>query len=136
DNTSRNVIFEVDSVSYAIPFSEFVRESKKLFNGIKSGSGSSFILPDMNAFISKMKIINLKAGSRQKGDLILKIHDPLTSADPTLEFSVKSYIGNKATLLNSSKTGTKIDYVLSSNISNEKMLEINSINTRKKLIDR
>lgn len=135
DVLSSNVNFEIDNVLYSIPFLEFKFEADELFKEIKSGSGQTFAIPKVEAFIDKLKITSLKASNRLKGDLTFKTHDIYTNTQPTLNFSIKSYVGSKPSLLNSS-TATQFNFRLSNNISDVDMIRINNIDTRAKIVDR
>ncbi|WP_323678856.1 HpaII family restriction endonuclease [Exiguobacterium indicum] len=138
-NTSASSVdFNFGNESHTVPISDFYAEVDKLFEGIKNGSGRSFELPAIEPFIERLKINSLKAGSRSKGDLVIKAHDALTSTDPIISFSVKSHIGSPPTLLNASD-GTKIKFSLSlpkDGLTNDDIEEINNINSSSKIKDR
>jgi hypothetical protein len=133
-----NVDFVIGGVTYTVPFSDFKIEADKLFQGIKNGSGRTFEIPDIEPFIKRLKIHSLKAGSRLKGDLVIKVHDAMTSTNPILSFSVKSYIGGRATLLNASG-GTNITYSVltpTAPLTSSDIDEINNIGGSSKIKDR
>lgn len=132
---SSNVNFEINGNKYSVPFTDFQIEASNLFNQIKSGSGQTFEIASIEPFIDKLKISSLKASNRQKGDLTVKVHDIFTNTQPILNFSVKSYVGNNPTLLNSS-TATQFDFRLSKNVSKDDLARINNITTRSKIVDR
>lgn len=135
DQENRKVFFDYNSIEYEVPIEDFYYYSKKLFNGITEGRGSTFTIEEITPFIDGLKISSLKAGSRHKGDLLIKIDDIFTGKHQNLNFSVKSYIGNKPTLLNASE-GTIIDFYLSDTISEADIRRINNINTPSKIKDR
>ena len=135
DLTQGNIIFEIDDTNYKIPISEFENISESLFLEIKNGKGRTFEIPSIEPFIKNLKISSLKASSKSKGDLTFKIHDVFTNSKPILNFSVKSYIGSKPTLLNSS-AATRFDFKLSKNLSDLELNEINEIKTSSKIVDR
>ncbi|MGC6767129.1 HpaII family restriction endonuclease [Enterococcus sp. LJL51] len=138
-NISNSTIdFEIQGKLYTVPFDIFQIETKKLFESIKNGVGSTFAIPNIEPFIENLKIHSLKAGNKLKGDLVIKVHDVMTSTQPKLSFSVKSYIGGRATLLNSSN-GTSFTYNVvsaSDTLSIEDIEEINNINGSSKIKDR
>lgn len=124
-----NVVFDIGGKTYTVPFRDFRVEANLLFEGIRDGSGRTFEIPDIEPFIERLKIHSLKAGNRSKGDLVIKVHDPMTSTNPILSFSVKSYIGGRATLLNAS-SGTNITYSVlkpTAPLTNSDIDEINNI---------
>ncbi len=136
--STSNIDFVIGGVTYTVPFKDFKIEASKLFKGIKNGNGRTFEIPAIEPFIKHLKIRSLKAGNRLKGDLVIKVHDAMTSTDPMLSFSVKSYIGGRATLLNASG-GTNITYsVLSPTtpLTNSDITTINNINGSSKIKDR
>lgn len=135
DNNKKTIFFEYNSEVYELPLSDFNEYSKKLFDGIKNGSGRTFAISEMDTFIDDLKISALKAGARQKGDLLIRIDDIFTAKQQKLNFSVKSYIGNKPTLLNASE-GTILEFLLSRPISETEIEHINSITTSSKIKDR
>lgn len=135
NDNNRKIFFEYNSIEYELPLDKFEEYSHKLFYGIKNGSGRTFSIEELDPFIDELKITSLKAGSRQKGDLLIKIDDIFTAKHQTLNFSVKSYIGNKPTLLNASD-GTVLQFLLSKKISQVETERINSIRTKSKIKDR
>lgn len=133
--TNSKVFFEYNSTEYEIPFDQFDEYSKKLFNGIKQGKGRTFSIKEIDSFIDALKISSLKAGSRKKGDLLIKIDDIFTAQYQKLNFSVKSYIGSKPTLLNASE-GTILQFSLTEKIPDKNIDLINDISTPAKIKDR
>lgn len=134
DSSGINVTFYQNNLTYTLPLNDITKELSPLFHHIQSGS-SPFQIPSIMPLLNKLKINALKAGSKSKGDLKIKIHDTFTGSEPTLNFSVKSYIGSNATLLNSS-SATTFRYLLSQNLSKQDVDRINAIATRNKMIDK
>ena len=77
-----------------IPYEEFEFFSQIVLESIKSGKGT-FEIPEIELFLQKIKITKIKASNDSKKDIIFKIHDDFTDAEPIIGFSIKSYIENK-----------------------------------------
>ncbi|MCO8292234.1 HpaII family restriction endonuclease [Tetragenococcus halophilus] len=131
-NLEKEIVeFIINGESYFVTIEDLKNNTERLFYQIKDGRGSTFEIPDIESLIEKLGIRTLKAGNRLKGDLVLKIHDPMIASEPVLSFSVKSHIGSKPTLVNSSK-GTNFLFKIASasgseELSNEVVGEINGI---------
>ena len=105
----------------------------KLANLIKENSGSSFGLSEFDIISNKLGVTLIKGGnSKQKADIVLDIENTELYQDQG--FGIKSYLGNKPTLLNASGNTNFIYQV--SGVSESYLDEINSIDTRTKLKDR
>lgn len=128
------VSFYQNNNIHTLPLNDITKELSPLFNHIKSGK-SQFEIPSIMPLLNKLNINTLKASSKSKGDLKIKIHDTLTGSEPILNFSIKSYIGGDATLLNAS-SATTFRYFLSQNLLSSEVDKINSIATRTKIVDR
>ncbi|WP_349521967.1 HpaII family restriction endonuclease [Leuconostoc citreum] len=129
-----NVSFSKNNIIRTLPLNDITKELSPLFQHIQSGK-SQFEIPSIMPLLNQLNITTLKAGSNSKGDLKIKIHDTFTGSEPTLNFSVKSYIGSNATLLNSS-SATTFRYLLSNTLSAQNIDKINAIATRSKMIDK
>lgn len=116
-----------------IPYEEFEFFSQIVLESIKSGKGT-FEIPEIEPFLQKIKITKIKASNDSKKDIIFKIHDDFTGAEPIIGFSIKSYIGNKPTLLNASGA-IKVQYKLSRPLSTYEVEFLHNINTRTKIKD-
>ena len=134
NNDKDSVTFKINNQIISIPISEFEIVNNKLFPTIKSSS-STFTIPELNSFIDKLSLDSIKENNQSKGDISLKIHDDYTGYEPTLSFSIKSYVGSNPTLLNASN-GTVITYETSGNLTEANIAEINSIEGRGKIINR
>ncbi|WP_394949306.1 HpaII family restriction endonuclease [Streptococcus alactolyticus] len=117
-----------------IPYEEFEFFSQIVLESIKSGKGT-FEIPEIEPLLQKIKITKIKASNDSKKDIIFKTHDDFTGAEPIIGFSIKSYIGNKPTLLNASGA-TKVQYKLSRPLSTYEVEFLHNINTRIKIKDR
>jgi hypothetical protein len=119
---------------FSVPLSRFKQNADILLDKIKRNR-SSQDFPEMEPFLSESKISKVKARSSKKGDITIKIHDSKTGLEPELEYSIKSYVGGKPTLLNASEQ-TAIHYALKPGLSKDRIEEINGIETPNKIIDR
>lgn len=114
----------------------FSENAVKLLEKIKAATGSSFEFPETEEFMYAVKCKTLKAKSSDKTDIRMVIHDPITSLNPTLGFSIKSRLGNHSTLLNASKATNFVFKIENVTLDEETIYDINSINTKSKIIDR
>jgi type II restriction enzyme len=105
----------------------------KLLKSLKEGSGSAFVIKDIDGVFDIINSDIIKVGSSyDKSDINLVIDDEnLLNKD--IGFNVKSYIGNPPTLLNSSRA-TNFSYEI---IGFDGEIEkVNSISTKTKIRDR
>lgn len=134
DSGNKVLLIENNTESIEVPTSEFEKFSQIVLNSIRLGSGT-FEIPEVEPFLNKIKITKIKANSDSKKDIIFKIHDDFTGAEPEIGFSIKSYIGSKPTLLNASGA-TRVLYKLSKPLLPEDIQLVNSIDGRTKIKDR
>lgn len=99
------------------------RVSKLLYNGIKEGKGKSFAIVETDDFLRSASIHKLKADSKVKADIKLKIYDHRLAKETELGFSIKSLLGGNSTLFNTG-LGNNFIYGVDNNIS-ESVLEFN-----------
>ena len=100
---------------------------------IKKGNGT-FEVPEIYEIQNKLDIsINNGGNSNQKADIVLDINNNQFNKKDE-GFGIKSYLGNKPTLLNASSNTNFIFEVKGLNILH--IDEVNSITTRSKLKDR
>lgn len=101
---------------------------------VKSSTGT-FEIPVIENFIDNLTNgKSIKSSSGSKSDLSMKLFDNNTGRMVDLTYSIKSSLGSPSTLLNASKH-TNFLYEVS-DISKKDVVNINTINTRQKLIDR
>ena len=94
----------------------------------------TFTIPDFEIIQNALGLTVVKLGSSyHKSDIVLDIQNE-TIEKKDEGFNIKSYLGSKPTLFNASSNTNFIFEV--KNLSADKMDEINSINTKKKLTDR
>lgn len=133
-SSQRVILFENGSEKIQISVEEFERFSNIVLDSIQNNSGT-FEIPQIEPFLSKIKLNKFKAGSDSKKDIIFKVHDDYTGAEPQIGFSIKSYVGSKPTLLNASGA-TRVQYSLSKNLSPADLKKVNTIDGRSKIKDR
>lgn len=117
-----------------IPSSEFEKEALFLYEQLKLQSGSSLSIEKTESFMREIYVYKLKAPSIDKTDIKIKLNDIHTGYQPTVGFSIKSYIGNKPTLLNTSEHTAFIYKVL--DISEESANNVNKIDSNNKIRNR
>lgn len=123
------VVIDEDGNEYArISMDKFMKESASLLETIKNTGGKrAFKIPETECFMSEIGCTKLKAPSTDKADIQIVIHDLRTNMTPQLGFSIKSQLGSASTLLNAGST-TNILYRLDgSNMNDDEIAEINSI---------
>ena len=133
-SSQRVILCENGSEKIQIPVDEFEQFSNIVLNSIHASRGT-FEIPEIEPFLSKIKLDKIKASSDSKKDIIFKIHDDYTGAEPQIGFSIKSYVDSKPTLLNASGA-TRVQYSLSKNLSSEELKEFNDFDGRSKIKDR
>ncbi len=120
-----------------IGVSDFLKQSEVLFSQIRDTSGSSaFPIPSLDTFLQKIHCERLKASSQDKADIHVVLHDYHTGMTPNLGFSIKSDAGAAPSLLNASRATSFIYELEGSNIDDNAMNEINSIEGGRKIQNR
>ena len=107
--------------------------SEALLSDIQIKTGS-FASEPGNLALKTFHLLGPKAKSGDKEDLRLSISDPKTRMEIEAGFSLKSYLGNSSTLLNSSNKNTAFRFGLTG--SKIDTNEINEISTKSKIKDR
>lgn len=104
-------------------FDELNKVSEILYNGIKNGKGKSFPILNANQFLQDAQIQKIKADSKVKSDINLRIYDHRLAKETDLGFSIKSLLGGNSTLFN---TGVGNNFIFSVNTNlNESISEFN-----------
>lgn len=78
---------------------DFAENSKLLFNYLKTKSGRSLKFPDIERFMSELRVHSIKDVGNKR-DITIKIEDFHSHVKDTLGFSIKSLIGKDSTLFN------------------------------------
>src|SRR5699024_7238839 len=112
----------------------FIDLEKIVIDRIQKSSGT-FSIEETNDFLKDLKIETIKEKSLTKGDIQLQIHDDFTGFEPTLSFSIKSYLGSNPTLLNASN-GTVVTYELTRKLADNQIKKINEIDGHSKVKNR
>ena len=112
---------------------QYLEEAEALYQDILNGKGS-FDVPHAEEFLNEIHLERIAAPSSDITDIKMELHDTHTGIDQTMGFSIKSYIGGAPTLLNASGATNFVYEVIGMDAG--KMDEINSINTRTKIMDR
>ncbi len=119
-----------------IPIDEFKAKALFLLKAIKENRERTFSVPEIEEFMQSINCISLKASSSAKTDITIVVHDQRTNQQPTLGFSIKSQLGSPSTLLNAGKTTNFIYEINYTHLSRNEIDQINSIDTRSKIMDR
>lgn len=125
----------IENKTVAIISKDILKEmSEDLLSKILAGSNRAFEIDNAINMMERLSVTKITAPSSDKTDITMQIHDINTGFNPICGFSIKSELGSAPTLLNASGATNFIYEV--TNISNEDIKRINSINTSTKLIDR
>lgn len=119
-----------------IPINIFKEKAAYLLDVIKKNKARTFTIPEIEAFMTSINCLTLKAKSTSKTDITIVVHDLRTGQQPVLGFSVKSQLGSPSTLLNAGKTTNFIYEISNLNITTAEIQNINAISTRSKIMDR
>lgn len=118
-----------------IPVKTFIEQSKFLLAKIKSSKGA-FAIPETELFMNSVYCEKIKEKASVKKDIRIVIHDQRINQKTELGFSIKSEVGNNATILNAGKTTNFIFKLLDYRPTKIEITEINEIDTRSKIKDR
>lgn len=116
-----------------VPRRELGEKANYLLEQIADHS-NSFEIEEIAEYVNGIRVTKIKAPSTDTTDITMQIEDINTGFRNNVGFSIKSEIGNPPTLLNAGETTNFIYRV--DGISCSQMKEINSIETRNKIIDR
>lgn len=115
--------------------SDFLAKAGQLLDIIRQSKGT-FVVPEIEQFMSEIRCSNIKAKSQEKIDIKIVIHDLRTGMSPLLGFSIKSKLGGNSTLFNAGKTTNFTFNVTGYDFSDAEIAAVNAIDTRTKVIDR
>ena len=136
DNSTIKVCDKEGETIQEINISKIINSSilESLTHKIKETKGRSFEIPSFDVIQNELGFSVVKGGdSYQKADISLDISNDLLEKENE-GFGIKSYLGSKPTLLNSSGNTNFVFRV--DGLDKSKMDEINAISTRTKLKDR
>ena len=117
-----NLIDSKDSI-------DFVKKADESLGDIIKGKGRSFEVPILEEFLNDIGIYNLKSAADKKEDIKMEILDLKLDNPKTLNFSVKSFLGEDPTLFNASRDNTNFLFKIEG-LSEDEMKSINSIKSR------
>ncbi|MBP1631397.1 MAG: restriction endonuclease HpaII [Bacteroidetes bacterium] len=98
----------------------YIKESKS------NGSKKALSFPDIESFMHDIYCDTVKAKSVNKTDIRMVIHDMRTGMQPELGFSIKSKLGGKSTLVNTSQDVTNFLYLIEG-IDDQQAAKFNSM---------
>jgi len=98
------IIIKDGDILFEVPIVDFINNTTLCLNKINNAAkgGGSFEIPEIENFLASFNITQLKEKAKQKNDITIQIEDPNTFFCPTLGFSIKSQLGQPATLVNAS----------------------------------
>jgi len=129
------VMVSGDKETLHVPVKTFSSEAFKLLKEIKNANGV-FSIPETEAFMNSIYCTSLKGNSSSKTDIRIVIHDQVINQSADLGFSIKSQLGSNSTLLNAGKTTNFVFKVNNIHFSYSDILRINSIEGKRKIMDR
>lgn len=97
-------------------------------------SSNSFEVEEIAEYVNGIKVTKIKAPSTDTTDITMRVEDINTGFKNNVGFSIKSEVGNPPTLLNAGET-TNFVYKVTG-LNHEQMVEINSIDTDRKIKDK
>lgn len=112
---------------------ELGEQADNLLHEILSHNGS-FEVEKIARFVNGINVQKIKAPSADTTDIIMQMQDIYTDYIRDVGFSIKSELGNSPTLLNAGRTTNFIFKV--TGLTESQAVEINLINTQKKIKDR
>ncbi|HDR7439696.1 TPA: HpaII family restriction endonuclease [Bacillus toyonensis] len=126
ESTSIRLVDSENRTLALISIEDFREKSIKLFEEIKAGSGTFPVSEDIENFLQAIKITKKAEKSTKKRDITIIVHDEVTGHEPELGFSIKSKLGEAATLLNAGFT-TNFIYKLEGGetLTDDEVKEIN-----------
>lgn len=109
---------------------DFKNLSKKLLNTIKSSTKKTFEANTVKEFLNNIGITQLKGSCNKKPDIVLDVQKNIDLIRRKLNFSIKSQIGNPATILNASQKTNFIYDVVDIELSDQQIDELNGKNPK------
>ena len=100
----------------------------------RKGPKSIEDIGNLKSFLEDIFVKKVKAGNKEKADIVLEIFDVYTGFKSLEGFSIKSQMGSASTLFNASKS-TNFSYKLQG-VTDEIMYQVNTIDTHNKFKDR
>lgn len=110
DSVKKQILIAGKSTDFVIPQSVFKDESEALLKYIRRIKGSSESYSSLEEFMARIYVDSVKANSKDKADIRIKIHDFHTGLEPEIGYSIKSRLGGSSTLINSAGDSTNFVY--------------------------
>lgn len=135
-HVSNPLVLEFGGLKYEIEEKDILFAKHALGKEIlvrKNKKKGAFEIREILDFLNKIDI-KIKSSSLKKYDIKMQINDPILKNKPILKYSIKSKLGNPATLINAS-AHTNIRFSVTG-LTAEDIKIINSIKSRTKLKDR
>lgn len=129
------VIISGGNEELKVPIKTFIEYAALLLEKIKTSSGT-FKVPEIEAFMASVNCQTLKAKSSSKTDIHVVIHDTKINRQVGLGFSIKSQVGESATLLNASRATNFIFQIKNFTPTAREIDTINAISSSSKIKDR
>lgn len=85
-----------------LPQQLFIDTSKNMLEILRNRKGAAFEIPELDEFIDAIGVTRLKPSGTEKPDIFVDIFDSRTASEYTVSYSIKSFIGAKPSLVNSS----------------------------------
>ena len=117
----------IDSVSH----DDILSDTEEVLEELKKGCIKGTLDFDTSKIEERYLLNSVSADSSSKTDIVLEIIDPLSGRSRSRSFSIKSFMGRRPTLLNSSQS-TNFIYRIKGELSDEDIEEINSMMTAEK----
>lgn len=116
---------------FSIGINKLARMAEELLQLISESKGTFAVPREILDALCSQKI---QAGCRTKTDLIIGTWDGLANREREIGFSIKSMMGNPATILNPSGA-TKFNFI-ADGLTDDAVEKINAISSRSKILDR
>ena len=127
DSAKKQILVRGDQKEAIISQEQFSKMADYLLQEIKTSTGSSFSLPDVQDFMKALNMHSVKASSIDKQDIRMILHDMRVDRNREMGFSIKSRLGGKSTLFNSNADGTNFRYQIVGSITDEQISYLNLV---------
>lgn len=138
--TSKNNINIIDANTGEVILSFSQSKANTIANKIVSDlKGKSGVSKELISSIQELSITKVKDMSPGKGDINIRIYDPIHAISSNQKFSIKSFVGSDPTLFNANKTTNITFKIVDDNgqpISDNDLMEVNLITKGHKYIKR
>lgn len=120
----------LDTISHE----QITEDAEEVLYELRKGCVDGTLDFDTGELEERYHLSGVSADSSSKTDITLEIIDPLSGRARSRSFSVKSFIGRRPTLMNSSQS-TNIIYRIEGELSDSDIKDINSMLTSKGDVD-